>query len=382
MSEATLAQERTEQPTPKRLQKAREQGQVPRSRELNTMVVTLIGAGAMAAFGGWMMARLRGLLIAGLAGTAAGPLDARGALHALDGGVLEGLFLISPLLIALMLGAFAGPALLGGLGFSGEAVQLKFERLSPIEGFKRIFSMQGLTELLKTLLKFAVLSLGAVALLWWLAGDLLSLGRGAPLQRILDTGHLVETGFFVLASGLVLIAAVDVPYQLWTHRRRLRMTRQEVRDELKESEGSPEVRARVRRLQRQVAARRMMQDVPQADVVITNPTHFAVALRYTDRPERAPRVVAKGRGLVAARIREVAEQHAVPVCGAPPLARAIYFTTEIGAEVPAALYLGVARVLVWVMQLKAAREAGAVLPQPPTDLPVPDELVPPGRLDA
>ena len=381
MSETTLAQERTEQPTPKRLKKAREQGQVPRSRELNTMVVTLVGAAAVTLFGGWMMTRLQGLLVEGLTDAGALRLDADHALQTLDTGLLDALALLSPLLVTLMLAAFAGPALLGGLTFSSEAMQLKFERLNPIEGFKKIFSTQGAMELAKTLLKFAVLSVGAVLLLWWLSGDLLALGRGAPLQRIVDTGHVVRTGLLVLSTGLVLIAAIDAPYQLWIHRKRLRMTRQEVRDELKETEGSPETRARVRRLQQQVAARRMMQDVPKADVVITNPTHFAVALRYTDRPDRAPRVVAKGSDLVAGRIRELAEQNAVPVCSAPPLARAIYFTTEIGQDVPAALYLAVARVLVWVMQLKAARQAGRALPEAPTDLPVPDELARNERFD-
>ena len=381
MSEATLAQERTEQPTPKRLKKAREQGQVPRSRELNTMIVTLVGAAAVTLFGGWMIARLQGLLVEGLTSAGALRLDPDRALQTLDAGLLDGLSLLAPLLLALILAAFAGPALLGGLTFSSEAMQPKFERLDPIEGFKKIFSTQGLMELTKTLLKFAVLSVGAVLLLWWLSGDLLALGRGAPLQSIIDTGHLVRTGLLVLSSGLVLIAAIDAPYQFWAHRKRLRMTRQEVRDELKETEGSPETRARVRRLQQQVAARRMMQDVPKADVVITNPTHFAVALRYTDRPDRAPRVVAKGRDLVAEKMRELAGQHAVPLCSAPPLARAIYFTTEIGQDVPAALYLAVARVLVWVMQLKAARQAGHALPDVPTDLPVPDELARNERFD-
>jgi flagellar biosynthesis protein FlhB len=381
MSESTLAQERTEQPTPKRLKKAREQGQVPRSRELNTMMVTIVGAGAVTLFGSWMMTRLQGLLVAGLTNPVALRLDADHALTALAAGFLDGLLLLAPLLGALALAAFAGPALLGGLTFSNEAMQFKFERLDPVQGLKKIFSTQGAMELAKTLLKFAVLSIGAVLLLWWLSGDLLALGRGAPLQRIVDAGHLVRTGLLVLSSGLVLIAAVDAPYQIWTHRKRLRMTRQEVRDELKETEGSPETRARVRRLQQQVATRRMMLDVPKADVVITNPTHFAVALRYTDRPDRAPRVVAKGRDLVAARIRELAEQNTVPVCSAPRLARAIYFTTEIGQDVPAALYLAVARVLVWVMQLKAARQAGHALPKAPTDLPVPDELAANERID-
>src|SRR5690606_19118655 len=273
----------------------------------------------------------------------------------------DALVTFAPLFVLLLIAAFAGPALLGGLVWSAEALAPKLERLNPIKGLKRIFSIQALVELGKTLLKFAVLTGLSAALL-------------ASLDGLVAAATHVKLAFVVLAAGLVLIAAVDVPFQVWNHLRKLKMTRQEVKDELKETEGNPEVRGKIRRLQQEAAQRRMMHEVPLADVVLTNPTHYAVALRYTDRPERAPRVVAKGQGLVAARIRELADEHRVPVCETPLLTRAIYFNTELGAEIPVALYLAVARVLAYVFELKAARERGRAAPEFPAELPVPEGL--------
>ncbi|HEU4620518.1 MAG TPA: flagellar biosynthesis protein FlhB [Gammaproteobacteria bacterium] len=374
MSERADTHERSERPTPKRLERAKREGEVPRSRELGTVLVVLAGAGVCALFGRWMLDRLEALLAGGLASPTGNGLAAADALEALERGMLGGFAVLAPLLLAAALGAVAAPALLGGFTFAGGLLAPKLERLDPSRGLKRIFSMQGLMELLKALLKVALLSCGAAFLLLRLAPDLRALGLAAPLAGIAETGSLMQRAFLALAAGLALVALVDVPYQVFAHRKRLRMSREEIKEELKESEGNPEMRARMKRLQRERAGRRMMQDVPSADVVITNPIRFAVALRYTDRPERAPRVVAKGRGPIAARIRELAEQNGVPVCAAPPLARAVYFTTEIGAEIPAALYLAVARVLAWVMQLERAHKLGRRAPDFPADLPVPAEL--------
>ncbi|MBN1240827.1 MAG: flagellar biosynthesis protein FlhB [Gammaproteobacteria bacterium] len=378
MSENDQAQERTEAPTPRRLEQARRKGQVARSRELNTMTVMLAGAGGMLALGPWLGARLRQLLIDGLSSPTPDSLDLGAALLA---PVLDALVTFAPLLGLLLIAALAGPALLGGIAFSAEAAAPKLERLNPLAGLKRIFSAQGLMELVKTLLKFSVLTGAAAALLWALAGDLLRLGALPPVAGMAEAARLVQLAFAVLAAGLAVIAAADVPFQLWQHMRKLRMTRQEIKDELKETEGSPEVRAKVRRIQQEIAGRRMMSDVPTADVVLTNPTHYAVALRYTDQPNRAPRVVAKGRALVAARIRELALDHDVPVCSSPPLARAVFFTTDVGGEIPTALYLAVARVLAYVFELKGARATGRDEPEFPADLPVPDDLAGPPRGD-
>ena len=385
MSEAQTGQERTERPTPKRLQKAREEGQVPRSRELNTMMVNLGAAIAFLALGESLLRKLGTLITEGLRKPMSiDRFDAETASAVIGGYTIDALLAIAPLLAIVAVAALLGPAVIGGMNFSAKAAQPKLNRLSPLQGMKRIFSAQGAMELVKTLLKFAVLSTAAAALLWWLADDLLALGRIDPVRGIGRTGEMLRIAFLSLAAGLVLIAAIDVPFQLWNHMKRLKMTRQEVKEELKESEGNPEMRGRIRRAQQEVARRRMMEEVPTADVVIVNPTHFAVALRYTDRPDRAPRVVAKGRELVAARIRELAEQNAVPVVRAAPLARAIYAHTELGDEIPAELYVAVARVLVWVMQLDAASRhagagtgAGAASGAPDfddTDLPIPAGL--------
>ncbi|HEX6993008.1 MAG TPA: flagellar biosynthesis protein FlhB [Gammaproteobacteria bacterium] len=372
MSEHDSAQERTESATPRRREEARRKGQVPRSRELNTMSVMLAGAGTMAVLGPWMFERLESLLVSGLAVSTHDVLGIDEAAGALGSVARDALVTFAPLFAFLLVAALAGPAALGGLVFSAEALAPKLERLDPMKGLKRIFSVQALVELGKTLLKFAVLAGLSVALLAALADELLGLGRMSPLDGLIAAAGHVKLAFVVLAAGLVVIAAVDVPFQVWNYLQKLKMTRQEVKEELKETEGNPEVRGKIRRLQQQAAQRRMMHEVPLADVVLTNPTHYAVALRYTDRPERAPRVVAKGCDLVAARIRELAESHRVPVCEAPVLTRAIYFNAELGAEIPVALYLAVARVLAYVFELKAAREHGRALPAFPADLPIPE----------
>ncbi len=373
------AQEKTEQPTPKRLADAKRKGQVPRSRELNTMTVMLVGAAAMLLMGGWMLQGLQGLMVERLA--SAGQSGGAGGdpISVLADAIGQGVRLVLPLLGILMVAAVGGPAMLGGAVFSAEAARPKFDRLNVLKGLKRIFSAQGLMELFKTLLKFAVLAGLTLALLWSLSGDLLTLGEGSVERGMREVARMVQLAFLVLAGGLVLIAAVDVPFQLWNHFKQLRMTRQEVKDELKQTEGNPELRGRIRRLQQEVASRRMMEQVPLADVVVTNPTHYAVALRYSDRPDRAPRVVAMGQDLVAARIRELAEDHRIPLCEAPPLARALYFNCQLGDEIPATLYLAVARVLAWVMQVRTARETGVKAPTQPDVLPVPAEMTEPRR---
>jgi flagellar biosynthetic protein FlhB len=373
VSEQTFAQERTEQPTPKRLLDARRKGQVARSRELSTLATVLAGGAGLVVLGDWLMNGLESLTLRALARTDVAQLAPAELPQVLAGTTFEALLLLAPLLVLIVVATVAAPALMGGFVWSGEALVAKFERLDPFAGLRRIFSLHGLMELVKTLLKFGLLAGLAAAFLWGSAPRVVELAFGDVARGLVGAAELTRDAFLVLALGLVLIAAVDVPFQWWNHLKQLRMTRQEVRDELRETEGSPEVKARIRRLQQDAARRRMMEDVPRADVVITNPTHYAVALRYSDRPDRAPRVVAKGRDLVAARIRDIATENGVPVCSAPPLARAIYFSTRIGQEIPAVLYLAVARVLAWVFQVRTARQTAAAAPPFPSDLPVPDD---------
>jgi flagellar biosynthetic protein FlhB len=374
VSEQDQAQERTERPSPRRLEKARKQGQVARSRELNTVAVILAGGSCFVFLGSWAMRRLSDVLSGGLANADYLIRNPDSVMSLVRSGVIDTLTLLTPVMIGALIAALAGPVVLGGFTFSAEALQPKLSRLSPSQGMKRIVSAQGLMELVKTVLKFAVLTGLAIALLWSLSDEILGLGVGTAAASIAHAGDILRRAFLVVATGLLLIAAIDVPFVLWNHLRRLRMTRQELRDEHKETEGSPETRARIRRVRQELASRRMLQDVPVADVVLINPTHYAVALCYTDRPDRAPRVVAKGSGHIAARIREIASAHEVPVCEAPLLTRAIYFNTELGDDIPTGLYLAVARVLVWVMNVRTAQKSSARPPEFPTDLPVPPEL--------
>jgi flagellar biosynthetic protein FlhB len=266
------------------------------------------------------------------------------------------------------------PASIGGWSFSTKSLAPNLEKLDPIKGLGRIFGWRGLMELAKALAKFLLIAAVAGALIMYMAPQLLQLGD-EPLRRALaHAGGILGLSFVVLSAALIVIAAVDVPFQLWQHAKQLRMTRQEVKDEFKETEGRPEVKGRIRQLQREMAQRRMMEEVPKADVVVTNPTHFAVALKY-DRKMNAPKVVAKGVDLVAANIRGIAEQHEITMFEAPPLARALYYSTDLGQEIPAGLYVSVAQVLAYVYQLKTAHGAGETAPAPPADLPVPDEFL-------
>ena len=385
MAENDTSQEKTEQPTPKRLREAREKGQVARSRELNTTLVLLVGAGTLLVTGGSILSGLQDILRGSFVLDRATLFDP-GALHAvLQTRITEGLILLLPLFAAVMVGAMIGPlAMGGGGGFSGKAIAPKWSKLNPVSGLKRIFSAQGAMEFGKTLIKFVLIASVAGTLLWQLSGTLLGLGH-QPLERgLMHAGWLVGWTFLALAATLILVALVDVPFQLWSHQKQLRMTKQQVKDEFKETEGKPEVKNKIRQTQQEMARRRMMAEVPKADVVVTNPTHYAVALRYDQQGMRAPVVVAKGADRIAAEIRERAREAGVPRFSAPPLARALYFSTRLDQEIPAGLYVAVAQVLAYVYQLRTARprDGAAGHPEPPTDLPVPEDLLrhpPPGE---
>jgi flagellar biosynthetic protein FlhB len=292
-------------------------------------------------------------------------LDEGTALAAFAGAALHALIACAPLFALTVLAALAAPLALGGRGFHPQALAADFSRLSPGAGFARMFSLGGAVELVKAFVKFLALALIAAALLWQQSGALLALGAQAPAAAVAHAASLTGYALMLLALGLGLIAAVDVPWQLWRYLQGLRMTRAEIREEMKDSEGSPEIKGRIRKLQNERARRRMLREVPKADVVVVNPTHYAVALRYDEQRMRAPLVVAKGRDLIAARIRALAEEHKVPIFEAPPLARALHRYVEIGGEIPAALYVAVAQVLTYLSQLRSAQRAGAVPPSPP-----------------
>lgn len=357
--------ERTEKPTARRLEKAREQGQIARSSDLSAAAVLLAGGGALQFCGAQLGEELLRLMRAGLEIDREQALDPALATAALHSAALHGVLACAPVLGLTLAAALVAPIALGGWNLSFKVLVPDFSRLNPISGFGRMFSARGAVELLKALAKFGVVAGVAVWLLWRDSGELLGLGAQSAPAAIGHAMQLTGHALMLLGGSLGLIAAVDVPWQLFQHSKRLRMTREEIRQEMRESEGSPEMKGRIRNLQRELARRRMMHEVPKADVVVVNPTHYAVALRYDERRMRAPLVVAKGADLIAARIRELATEHGVPILQAAPLARALHRHVEIGAEIPASLYVAVAQVLTWVYQLKTARHSGAPEPPPP-----------------
>jgi flagellar biosynthesis protein FlhB len=365
MAENENEQERSEKPTAKRLEEARKEGRVPRSVELNAAAVLLVGAGGLHFLGGSIGGGLFDLMKASLSIAPAEAIDPGLALSAARAEMARGLTVCAPILGLTLIAALVAPLAVGGWNLSFEALAPDFTRLDPIAGFGRFLSARGAVELGKAFAKFLVVATVAVAVLHAQYPQLLALGTAPLHAAITQAAILASNALLSVSGGLVLIAAVDVPWQLYQYTKNLNMSREEIRQELKESEGAPEVRMRIRRTQREIAKRRMMHEVPKADVVVVNPTHFAVALRYDERRMRAPLVVAKGMDLVAARIREIATAHAVPIFEAPPLARALHQSVEIGGEIPATLYAAVAQVLTYIYQLKAARTSGARPPEPP-----------------
>jgi len=359
-------QERTEQATPKRLKEAREKGQVPRSQELSIAAVCIAAAVAIYTLGRMAAGNFADLMHDTLSIEPATAMDESALWPALTTAGSRALWIILPILGATFFAALAAPIAIGGWNFSGKALVPQFSRLNPANGLGRVFSARGLVELGKGIAKVAVVAVTGWVLLRGLTPQLMGLST-EPLQgAISHAASLAGYSLLVLVCGLAIIAGFDVPFQLWQHAKELRMTREEVREEYKESEGSPETRGRIRDAQKALSRGRMLQDVPKADVIVTNPTHFAVALRYDEKKMRAPIVVAKGTDLMAAKIREIATENNVPMVEAPPLARALHTAGDIGREVPAALYVTVAQVLTYVYQLKAARERGATPPPPPT----------------
>jgi len=375
MAENPSSEERTEQPTPKRLKDAREKGQVPRSRELNTLAVLMASAAGLLLLGKGMTEQFAHIMQRGFSLEREVVMDPAALTQYLAAGIGDGLLMVAPLFGLLLVAAILGPLGLGGWSFSTKAIAFKFEKLNPIKGLGRIFSVKGLMELAKTLAKFLLVAAASAAILWSQVGELLSLGA-EPVERALaHAGTICLWAFLLISSVLILVALVDVPFQLWQHTKQLKMTFKEVKDEHKETEGSPEVKGRIRSIQREMSQRRMMKAVPDADVVITNPTHYAVALRYERDGAGAPRVVAKGADLIALQIRTIAEANGVPVVSAPPLARALYALTELDQEIPAELYVAVAHILAYVYQLDAASGRSDAPPPPPEDLPVPEEFL-------
>ena len=366
--------ERTEEATPHRLQKAREEGQVVRSQELTTFVLLMAAGAGLLFMGPGLMEQLLKIMKAGMQLDRDLAFQPDLMLNRLYELSFEGLIAMGPMLLLLIIVAFCAPMLLSGWLVSSKALMPDFNRIDPIKGIGRIFSMRSLVELAKAIAKAVVIG-GVATLVIWQNKDavmgllILSIDTG-----INHTADLLSMSFLLIVAAMILIVAIDVPFQIWEHAKQLRMTKEEIRKESKENEGDPMVKARIRALQREAARRRMMSEIPKADVIVTNPTHYAVALRYKSESMRAPTVVAKGVHLLAARIREVAEEHRIPILEAPPLARALYYHVELESEIPEKLYAAVAEVLAYVFQLKRYKEYGGEAPKPPVDVSVPDGL--------
>lgn len=370
--------EKTEPASPRRLEKAREEGQVVRSRELGTFVMLMTGVLGLYVMGGALGRKLNSVMQATLAFEPATAFDTNRMLSQFGLAIWDSLLAFLPLLLMFGVAALVAPLALGGWSFSTKSFSPDFSRLSPLQGLGRMFSSHTLVELVKAIAKSLLVGGVGAWMVWHELPEAIAL-MNAPVQEALL--HMMEMVLYVcgvVAGSLLLVAVIDTPWQLWTFYKKLRMTKEEVKQEMKETDGDPHIKARIRQQQRAIARRRMMSEVPKADVVVTNPTHFAVALKYDEGSRwNAPRVVAKGADEVAARIRELANEHRVPVLSAPPLARALHRHVELGHEIPAGLYTAVAEVLAWVYQLKNWHYSYGPQPDSPTELLVPDELAVP-----
>ncbi|MBV7492796.1 flagellar biosynthesis protein FlhB [Pseudomonas sp. NPDC086112] len=375
MAESESGQDKTEDPTEKRKKDSREKGEIARSKELNTLAVMLAGAGALLIFGGALAQDMMELMRMNFTLSREVILDQRNmGTFLLHSGQIA-LLAIQPVMITLLLAALIGPISLGGWLFAAGSMAPKFSRMNPGAGLKRMFSAKALVELLKALAKFFIVLFVALAVLSSDIDDLLRIAHEPLDMAIIHSLQVVGWSTLWMACGLIIIAVVDVPVQLWESHKKLQMTKQEVRDEHKDQEGKPEVKQRIRQLQREMSQRRMMAAIPEADVVITNPTHYAVALKYDPDKGNAPVLLAKGSDFLALKIREIAVANNVLLLQSPALARSIYYSTELEQEIPGGLYLAVAQVLAYVYQIRQYRAGKGKRPDPlQDDLPIPPDL--------
>lgn len=365
MAESETGQEKTEEPTPKRLDDARKKGQIARSRDFNTMIIIALAAVGLIILGKSMVIDIGDLMAKYFQPDRADIFDPHGTLRWFYAAILDGVWIIVPFLALMLVAAIFAPILIGGWAFSWEAVTPKLNKLDPVKGIKRIFSAKGLMELIKAMAKFFLVAAVALVVIKANVHEYLGLGAMPVEAALVKSAELITWAFLLITIALMIIAAIDVPFQIWDHTKQMRMTMQEVKDEMKDTEGKPEVKGKIRQLQRQMAEARMMDAVPDADVVITNPTHFAIALKYDPDTMRAPLVLARGADVMAGNIRRVAAANEILLMEAPPLARALYHTTDIGQEIPHGLYVAVAQVLAYVFQLREVQKNGGKKPSRP-----------------
>jgi flagellar biosynthesis protein FlhB len=368
--------EKTEQATPKRLEKAREDGDVPRSRELGTVTLLLAAGLGILMMGEHLNIALKNTLTTGLTLDRASAFDSTYLLVNISELIYALLIAFAPLALLLVFVAIASPAMIGGWLFSSKALIPKFSKLNPIKGVTNLVSKNSAVELVKSILKTILVGSVAYVVISNDIDPILALSSLPVKSSIGEVSTLMQTGFLSIVSALIIIAAIDVPFQLYQYAHKLKMTKEQVRQEMKELEGNPEIKARIRQQQREMAKRRMMSEIPNADVVITNPTHYAVAIKYNENGMRAPIVVAKGADILALKIREIAAEHKIMTLESPKLARALFAHADLESEIPEALYSAVAEVLAYVFQMRIFNDYGGLQPEIPTTLPVPEELDP------
>ncbi|KTD78382.1 flagellar biosynthesis protein FlhB [Legionella waltersii] len=374
MADDDNSQEKTEQPSEKRLKESREKGQVARSKDFNATVILLMTTLGLFIFGKQLSIQLASMMKWSFEFDRLVLLTPTMAFERLFFLATKGFLALVPFLVLVFIVSLLAPLLVGGWIFSGQSLQPKFSRLNPLKGFKRMVSVKGFVEMIKAFLKFALVAGVSIVVLRMQIPQLLSLG-GASIETAVASGALILLkSFLFICSSLILIAVIDVPFQLYEHSKSIKMTKQELKDEYKETEGKPEVKSAIRRAQHEVAKRRMMSEVPKADVILTNPTHYAVAISYKKNGKRAPVVLAKGKNLVAFQISKVASTHKIPIISVPPLARAVYFSTKINAEIPRGLYVAVAQVLAYIFQLRDKQRYDAK-PEILQNVPIPPDLM-------
>ena len=374
MAENENGQDKTEDPTEKKVRDSRAEGQIARSKELNTLAIMMAGAIGLLVEGADIAQAMSYMMTSNFTITREVLMDQGSMAKMLLSTGKLALVVMMPFFLVMLAAAIIGPISLGGWLFAAKSMAPKFSRMNPFAGLKRMFSPTALIELLKSFAKFVIVLIVALVVLNMEKAALVSIAHEPLEQAIIHSLQVVGWSTLWMACGLIFIAAVDVPFQIWEAHKKLLMTKQEVRDEYKNSEGSPEVKQRIRQLQRDASQRRMMESVPQADVIITNPTHFAVALKYDPDQGGAPMLVAKGVDFVALKIREIGAHNQILILESPGLARSIYYSTDLDQEIPAGLYLAVAQVLAYVYQIRQYHAGQGKRPDPLGDITIPPDL--------
>ena len=365
--------DKSEQPTDSKLKKAKEKGQIPRSRELTSLIILLVGIMLFWIMGTHFVSKLKAIIQQAML-VAHRTDDDKQIIFNLINLLTAGFWAILPIFVGLVIVAIIAPLSVGGLLFSLQSIKPNLGKLNPISGFKRLFSLRIFSELFKSILKVVLIAFAAALFLIHQFPNMLALPSMYLNNALSQVMQLLIYASLLIVLALIPMIGFDIFYQIWSNLKKLKMSKQEVKDEFKEQEGNPQIKGRIRQMQQAIARRRMMKDVPKANVIVTNPTHYAVALQYDEKTMSAPKILAKGTDNIASKIKQIAQEHQIPQLEAPPLARALYRHGEIGKSIPAELYAAVAQILAWVYQLKRWHRYGGEKPLKPTNLSIPESL--------